>query len=82
MSTFEMIESSTDGAIIKVIGVGGAGGNAVNHMISRGVQGVDFITVNTDRQDAHLLGDLGDHRRGARASALAHAGRDEDHVGA
>jgi cell division protein FtsZ len=50
MSTFEMIESSTDGAIIKVIGVGGAGGNAVNHMISRGVQGVDFITVNTDRQ--------------------------------
>jgi cell division protein FtsZ len=50
MSTFEMIDSSTDGAIIKVIGVGGAGGNAVNHMISRGVQGVDFITVNTDRQ--------------------------------
>jgi len=50
MSTFEMIESNTDGAIIKVIGVGGAGGNAVNHMISRGVQGVDFITVNTDRQ--------------------------------
>jgi cell division protein FtsZ len=45
-----MIDSSTDGAIIKVIGVGGAGGNAVNHMISRGVQGVDFITVNTDRQ--------------------------------
>ena len=50
MSNFEMIESEADGAVIKVVGVGGAGGNAVNHMINRGVQGVEFITVNTDRQ--------------------------------
>jgi cell division protein FtsZ len=50
MSAFEMIENETDGAVIKVVGVGGAGGNAVNHMISRGVQGVEFIAVNTDRQ--------------------------------
>ena len=35
---------------IKVIGVGGGGGNAVNRMISRGIQGVDFIAVNTDKQ--------------------------------
>lgn len=38
------------GAVIKVIGVGGAGGNAINHMIAKNVQGVDFIAINTDRQ--------------------------------
>jgi len=48
--SFEMIENDFDGAVIKVIGVGGAGGNAVNHMISRNVQGVEFIALNTDRQ--------------------------------
>jgi cell division protein FtsZ len=47
---FEMVEEQTEGAVIKVVGVGGAGGNAVNHMIGRGVQGVDFIAVNTDGQ--------------------------------
>ena len=47
---FEMFETETQGTIIKVIGVGGAGGNAVNHMISRGVQGVEFICINTDAQ--------------------------------
>jgi cell division protein FtsZ len=47
---FEMLENETTGAVIKVIGVGGAGGNAVQHMINRGVQGVDFICANTDAQ--------------------------------
>lgn len=47
---FEMLESETNGTIIKVIGVGGAGGNAVAHMINRGVQGVDFVVMNTDAQ--------------------------------
>ena len=37
-------------ATIKVIGVGGAGNNAVNRMIDMGIKGVDFIAVNTDRQ--------------------------------
>jgi cell division protein FtsZ len=37
-------------SIIKVIGVGGGGGNAVNHMFKRGIQGVDFIVMNTDAQ--------------------------------
>ena len=37
-------------ATIKVIGVGGAGNNAVNRMIDTGIKGVDFISVNTDRQ--------------------------------
>lgn len=47
---FEMLETETNGTIIKVVGVGGAGGNAVQHMINRGVQGVDFIVMNTDAQ--------------------------------
>lgn len=48
--SFQMLDSDNDGAIIKVVGVGGGGGNAVNHMVNRGVQGVEFIAVNTDRQ--------------------------------
>lgn len=48
--SFEMIENELDGANIKVVGIGGAGGNAVNHMIDRGVQGVEFIAINTDKQ--------------------------------
>lgn len=40
-------------ARIKVLGVGGSGGNAVNHMISSKVKGVDFIAINTDSQDLH-----------------------------
>ncbi len=47
---FEVLETDTEGTVIKVIGVGGAGGNAVEHMIRRGVQGVDFICANTDHQ--------------------------------
>src|SRR5574337_343876 len=47
---FEIIEKVATGTIIKVIGVGGAGGNAVDHMIRSGVQGVDFICANTDAQ--------------------------------
>ncbi|WP_288012864.1 cell division protein FtsZ [Diaphorobacter sp.] len=50
--TIEMIESEefNQGTQIKVIGVGGGGGNAVEHMISRNVQGVEFVTANTDAQ--------------------------------
>lgn len=40
--------------VIKVIGVGGGGNNAVNRMIEHGVQGVDFIAVNTDAQALNL----------------------------
>ncbi|HZX32576.1 MAG TPA: cell division protein FtsZ [Rhodocyclaceae bacterium] len=47
---FEIIEKEESGTIIKVIGVGGAGGNAVDHMIHEGVQGVEFIAANTDAQ--------------------------------
>src|SRR3546814_4160332 len=47
---FEMLDRSTNGTVIKVGGVGGAGGNAVAHMIRSGVNGVDFICANTDSQ--------------------------------
>ena len=47
---FERDDSYECGVCIKVIGVGGGGNNAVNHMIASGVQGVEFITINTDRQ--------------------------------
>ena len=46
----EMIEQFDQGTQIKVIGVGGGGGNAVEHMIAQGVQGVEFICANTDAQ--------------------------------
>ena len=48
--TFEMLESKNSGTIIKVIGVGGAGSNAVNHMISKDLKGVEFQCANTDAQ--------------------------------
>ncbi|MDO9598775.1 MAG: cell division protein FtsZ [Azoarcus sp.] len=47
---FEIIEKEPTGTVIKVVGVGGAGGNAVDHMIREGVQGVQFIAANTDAQ--------------------------------
>ena len=76
--TFEMLEVENQGAVIKVIGVGGAGGNAVAHMISRNVQGVDFICANTDaqalsRSKAEGLIQLG--RTGLGAGAKPEAGR-------
>ncbi|MBK1441008.1 cell division protein FtsZ [Parapedobacter sp. ISTM3] len=49
---FEMLKEQS--AIIKVIGVGGGGGNAVNHMYKQGISGVDFIVCNTDAQALEL----------------------------
>jgi cell division protein FtsZ len=47
---FEIVDVPSQEAVIKVIGVGGCGGNAVNHMIANGVKGVEFICANTDMQ--------------------------------
>ena len=47
---WEIIEENAGLAKIKVIGVGGAGGNAVIHMINHEIQGADFICANTDSQ--------------------------------
>jgi len=47
---FELLDGRSQNAIIKVIGVGGGGGNAVAHMVEAGIEGVDFVCVNTDAQ--------------------------------
>lgn len=47
---FEIMDAQIQGALIKVIGVGGCGGNAINHMIEQAVQGVEFVAINTDAQ--------------------------------
>src|SRR6266404_6051323 len=47
---FDLVDNATQGTVIKVVGVGGAGGNAVQHMINKGVSGVEFIAANTDAQ--------------------------------
>ena len=80
---FEIIdEAPEEGAIIKVIGVGGCGGNAVEHMISRGLTGVDFVCANTDaqalkRSTARTQLQLGSTlTRGLGAGARPEIGRD------
>ena len=52
---FELVENVAQSAEIKVIGVGGGGGNAVHHMINNQVEGVEFICANTDAQALHNL---------------------------
>lgn len=47
---FEIVDNYQPGAVIKVIGVGGGGNNAVNQMVNDGIEGVDFIAINTDAQ--------------------------------
>ncbi|HEX4857307.1 MAG TPA: cell division protein FtsZ [Limnobacter sp.] len=76
--SFEILETETQGTVIKVVGVGGAGGNAVAHMISQGVQNVEFICANTDAQalaktKANVLIQLG--KTGLGAGAKPEAGR-------
>jgi cell division protein FtsZ len=50
MSMFELMDGYSQNAVIKVLGVGGGGGNAVKHMVTCGIEGVDFICANTDSQ--------------------------------
>ena len=71
----EMIEEFNQGTQIKVIGVGGGGGNAVDHMINRGVQGVEFICANTDARSPKPPPPTcrSTSRAAARASACASA---------
>jgi len=81
MSTFEIMENESQEAVIKVVGVGGCGGNAVEHMVSRGVSGVEFIAMNTDsqalkRSKASVLLQLGGElTRGLGAGANPEVGR-------
>ena len=68
-------------AVIKVVGVGGAGGNAVNQMIEKGLRGVEFIAINTDGQDllkseAHVKLEIGgDSTKSLGAGADLEVGR-------
>ena len=79
---FEIIDSAPQEAVIKVIGVGGCGGNAVEHMIKKGVSGVEFIVANTDAQalkqtQARTQLQLGANlTRGLGAGARPEIGRD------
>jgi cell division protein FtsZ len=47
---FEVMDAYSQNAVIKVIGVGGGGGNAVTHMVASGIEGVEFMCINTDAQ--------------------------------
>lgn len=47
---FELVDSINDAPVIKLVGVGGGGSNAVQHMVNSGIEGVDFICANTDAQ--------------------------------
>jgi cell division protein FtsZ len=81
----EMIEEFDQGTQIKVIGVGGGGGNAVEHMINQGVQGVEFICANTDaqalnRSGAATLVQLGSTGLGAGSKPLVGKESAEDAV--
>ena len=67
---FDMVDNAALGTVIKVVGVGGAGGNAVQHMINKGVSGVEFIAANTDAQalavsSANNIIQIGDSGLGA-----------------
>ncbi|HFC53304.1 MAG TPA: cell division protein FtsZ, partial [Gammaproteobacteria bacterium] len=50
---FELMDSFSQSAVIKVLGVGGGGGNAVEHMVAQNLEGVEFICANTDAQALH-----------------------------
>lgn len=79
---FEIMEKSSQEAVIKVIGVGGCGGNAVEHMITKNVGGVEFICANTDMQalkksSAKTLLQMGNSMtKGLGAGARPEIGRD------
>ena len=82
---FEIVDEIPSSTVIKVIGVGGAGGNTVEHMIQEGVQGVEFICINTDSQALNrsnagvklqLGPGLGAGGKPAKARSLAQEDRD------
>lgn len=78
---FELIDNISQNAVIKVVGVGGGGGNAVEHMVASGVDGVEFICANTDAQalknlNANTLMQLGrEVTKGLGAGANPEIGR-------
>ncbi len=79
---FEIMEKDSQEAVIKVIGVGGCGGNAIEHMITKNLSGVEFICANTDMQalkksNAKTVLQMGvDITKGLGAGAKPEIGRD------
>lgn len=79
---FELIEDQQENAVIKVVGVGGGGGNAVEHMVAENIDGVQFIVANTDAQalknsNAEIHIQLGDElTKGLGAGANPQVGRE------
>ena len=79
---FEIMEKDSQEAVIKVIGVGGCGGNAIEHMITKNLSGVEFICANTDKQalkksNAKTVLQMGaDITKGLGAGAKPEIGRD------
>jgi cell division protein FtsZ len=55
MMKYELVDACSENAVIKVIGIGGGGGNAVNHMVDKHIEGVQFICANTDAQALRRL---------------------------
>tara|TARA_B100001105_G_scaffold7372_1_gene5626 strand:+ start:195 stop:1337 length:1143 start_codon:yes stop_codon:yes gene_type:complete len=51
---YQLMDTNNQEANIKVIGIGGGGGNAVSHMVTKGIKGVEFICANTDTQDLRM----------------------------
>jgi cell division protein FtsZ len=78
---FELIDANPQNAVIKVVGIGGGGGNAVEHMMASNIEGVEFICANTDAQalknsSAHTTIQLGESiTRGLGAGANPEIGR-------
>jgi cell division protein FtsZ len=78
---FEIMDTQPQEAVIKVVGVGGCGGNAIDHMIEQGVHGVEFIAINTDaqalkRNKARIQLQIGANiTRGLGAGAVPDVGR-------
>ncbi len=79
---FEIMEKDSQEAVIKVIGVGGCGGNAIEHMITKNLSGVEFICANTDMQalkksNAKMILQIGSEiTKGLGAGAKPEVGRD------
>ena len=79
---FEPMMEMSDDAVIKVVGVGGGGGNAVEHMVRESIEGVEFISINTDAQALRktsvnsVIQIGGDITKGLGAGANPQVGRD------
>ncbi len=73
---FELMDAFSQSAVIKVMGVGGGGGNAVQHMVESGIEGVEFMCVNTDVQALKRMGSKTSIQIGASITKGLGAGAD------